>query len=330
MPADPDALQDVRAARTDPSRFQALVTPHRRGLEAHCYRMLGSLSDAEDLVQETLLRAWQGLDHFDGRAAFSSWLYKIATNACIDLLRRRPRRALILDAQRPGDPDERPAPATPDPVWLDPCPDWVWQEPPLGPEAQILRNESVSLAFLAALHGLPPQQRAVLLLRDVLGLSAAESAELLDTSVPAITSALQRARAALPQRPPAPSSSPAQHGLLSRYMQAFAAGDAAALTSLLREDAIVTMPPSPTWLQGRDAIVRFLQRVLRPATVRRLLPISAAGGPACALYEGPPDATALKATALLVLVPGGPQIAELHAFFTPPLLSRFGLPDKLA
>jgi RNA polymerase sigma-70 factor (ECF subfamily) len=248
----------VAAAATagDEAAFARLVEPHRRELQVHCYRMLGSLEDSEDLVQETFLRAWQKRESFQGRSSFRAWLYRIATNACLDALQRRQRVPVIHDGAQP----------LAEVPWLQPFPDRLLDEVAGSenePEAEIVARETMELAFIAAIQLLPPRQRAVLIARDVLGWSAAECASLLDISVAAVNSALQRARATLKQHLPrhrtewAPGSDPSREErvLLQRYMDAVDRGDPEAVIDVLREDAFCAMPPQPEWYVGREAIV---------------------------------------------------------------------------
>lgn len=331
-----DAAEDERlaAARAgDEVQFRELVGPYRRELEAHCYRMMGSLADAEDLVQETLLRAWRGLPRFEGRSSLRSWLYKIATNATLDALARRPRRTLPTEIGEPADPALLLEPA-PDPRWLEPAPDALWHTPAPGPEARFSARESVTLAFMVALHELPATQRAVLVLRDVMGWSAAETAELLDTTVAAANSLLQRARATLKQRspdldadaprPPADSGSAA---LLASYVRAWEGNDVPALVALLQEDALLAMPPQPQWFRGREAIGAFLGVLLPQLGRVEMVPISASGVPSFAVYVEAPGAGGVRrAAAIHVPRFAGDSLVELHAFLMPALFPRFGLP----
>ena len=254
----------------------AALEPFRRELVAHCYRMLGSLADAEDMTQDTMARAAEGLARFDGRSTIRTWLYRIATNRCLDELKSgRRRRELPVGSGLPIDADDA-APAAEPARWIDPFPG-------PDPEAQVGSLETIRLAFVAALQQLSPHQRAVLLLRDVLGWSAAEVADALDVTVAAVNSALHRARALAGDRRAA--SEPPDAALLERYVQAWVRGDAAALARLLTEDATFSMPPNPAWLRGRDAVRRYLERVvMTPDTVRRLLPTRANGAPAFGVY----------------------------------------------
>lgn len=266
-----DALLD--AARAGNSRaFDSLVAPHRKALLAHCYRMLASASDAEDAVQETLVRAWTHLRSFEGRAALRTWLFRIATRACLDALERRaPRRFPGMEDTQPASPEAPLPPPVLDPVWLEPLPDARWCEGPLdeaeGPEAQCTRRQSVAVAFLAALQLLPASQRAALLLHEVAGWRAAEIAEALESTPTGVHSALQRARASLDERAPGWQRRPVradalERAALERYLRAWNQQDPAALAAALREDAVLAMPPSTAWFQGRDAVARFFARVV--------------------------------------------------------------------
>lgn len=334
----------LAAARTgDPNEFSGLTEPYRRELQLHCYRLLGSLQDAEDLVQETLLRAWRRLDTFEGRASFRAWLYKIATNACLDTLDKRPRRALPTTTHSPSDPHQPVVPPITEPIWLEPFPDELLPAATtISPEARYAVRESISLAFLAALQLLPPRQRAVLILRDVLDWHASEVAELLDMTVSAVNSALHRARTTLAQHyhsgnldPPEPADE-TMRALLDRYMQAWETADVPALIALLKEDAVLTMPPSPSWYQGRAAISAFLTSVVfgGPGHVRgRLQPARANGQPAFALYHYDEASRTYRAFAIQVLTFGysasSGQLAEVAIFLNPALFTPFGLPLEL-
>jgi RNA polymerase sigma-70 factor, ECF subfamily len=267
------------------AEFRTLVEPHLRALHVHCYRMLGSLHEAEDMVQETLLRSWQRHDTFAHRSSFRAWLYGIATNACLDALRRRRARLLPSDVGPPGDPSALPAAARTDISWLEPYPDQLLD---VDPAEQLDLRESVRLAFVAAVQQLPPRQRAVLLLRDVLGWSAAEVAELLDTSVASVTSALQRARTRVESVPPLERvSAEDERETVARYIEAWNDADVAGLAALLKEDVEMTMPPTPSWYRGRRAVTAFFiahfQRF--PAGRLRLVSTRANAAPALAVYD---------------------------------------------
>ncbi len=336
-PAEINRLAAARAGNQH--EFSYLTEPYRRELQLHCYRMLGSLQDAEDLVQETLLRAWRRLDTFEGRASLRAWLYKIATNACLDTLEKRPKRVLPLDAYPPSMPGQPFAPPILDPIWLEPFPDDSLPEvAQTSPEARYTLRESITLAFMAALHLLPPRQRAVLILRDVLDWHADEAAELLETTVSAVNSALHRARVTLarhyhhsdPLAPPPANDT--LRALLNRYIQAWEAADVPTLIALLKEDAVATMPPSPTWYQGREAISAFMVPAFFTGAAAdrwRLKPTWANTHPACGIYERDEAGGVYRPLALQVLVFTGEQIAHITAFLTPTLFPRFNLPQEL-
>jgi RNA polymerase sigma-70 factor (ECF subfamily) len=326
------------ARRGDQDAFQQLAEPYRRELQLHCYRMLGSLHDAEDLVQETLLRAWRGLDRFEGRASFRAWLYRIATNACLNALasrtsvRRVLPRALGAPATQP--PDGEPATEI---AWLEPYPDAALEgiaDAAPGPDARYELHESVQLAFVAAIQHLPPRQRAVLVLRDVLGWSAIETAGLLESSVPSVNSALQRARATLAQRFPAgqPVAQPVpddrQRALLERYVQAWEGADLDGFIALLKEDAVLSMPPWQQWYQGRAAIRAFHTWAWKQVGSRivRLVPIPANRQPAFAQYLLDHDSGEFQAHAIWLLTLQDDTIAALTGFIEPRLFAGFGLP----
>ena len=308
----------------DELAFQRLTDRYRRELLLHCYRMLGSFHDAEDVLQETLLRAWRGLESFEGRSALRPWLYKIATNACLDARASRRRRALP-NATHPAAAagDAFPGPVV-EPLWLEPMPDTLIDlRPAVNPEAHYDARESVTLAFLATLQTLPARQRATLILRDVLGWKGTEVAELLGTSVAAVTSALQRARASMKGYQASRSSSEASPAdreqtatLLARYVDAWQAADAAGLVALLREDALITMPPLPLWYRGRAAIEWFFETQLFTGEGHgrfRLVATQANGSPAFATYQRD-EAGPYRLEALQVLTLGQGRIAEIHDF----------------
>lgn len=259
------------------TEFDALLEQHRARLRLHCYRMLGSSHDSDDMVQETFVRAFRARHTLQDPAAARAWLYRIATNVCIDELARRPRRARGPELGPPSDPDQAPAPATPDAEWLEPAPSaWLADAAEVTtPAAEYTLKESVALAFVAALQVLTPSQRAVLLLRDVVGLSAADTAQVLACSVSSANSTLHRARVALAQRvgPRAswsPEASSVDHALLERYLRAWEQGDLETIIALLHEEVTLSMPPSPTWIAGRGKVARFFsQRVTRQLQERR-------------------------------------------------------------
>ncbi len=299
--------------------FGTLVEPHRRELRAHCYRMTGSYDEAEDLVQETFLRAWKNIGGFQGRSSLRTWLYRIATNACLDALDGRTRRIL---------PDELTGEPPADVAWLQPYPE---------PDAAAVSRETIELAFLVAVQHLPPRQRAVLILRDVLGWPAAQTADLLDASVASANSALQRARATLrehlPERrldwTPGEPTGP-ERAVVRRYMDALERADLAAVADLLAEDVRATMPPFPQWFQGRDANLAALAASWDPASPNyvgrfRTVATRANGRPAVAGWTTF-DGVEYRAFAVGVLRIEGERVVELTAFHDPHLFPAFGLP----
>jgi RNA polymerase sigma-70 factor (ECF subfamily) len=341
--ADPTEGRLIAAAWAgDQEAFRRLTEPCYRELHLHCYRMLGSFHDAEDLVQETFLRAWRSLDTFAGRARFRTWLYQIATNACLKELARRPARVLPRDFGPPADPLLPPSPPAAEIVRLEPYPDALLGEverTSADPEALYSFRESVELAFLAAIQLLAPRPRAVLLLRDVLGWRAAEVAALLESSVASVNSALQRARATLAQRHPradrdgatAATSEAAERSLLARYMRAWEEGDMHALAALLREDAVLTMPPASTWLEGRAAIAAFFHALCFSGEPKRfrVLPTRANRQPACAPYEWDAGAGHYRFSGIMVLRLAGDLVVDISGFGDPALSALFGLPGVL-
>jgi RNA polymerase sigma-70 factor, ECF subfamily len=338
VPSPSDAL--LAAARQgDQQAFARLAEPHRRELKLHCYRMLGSLHDAEDLVQETLLRAWRGVARFEGRASFRGWLYRIATNACLNALAGGESRRRGLP-QQVGPPSEQMPPREPAPeiAWLEPYPDaWLEGIPDTapGPEARYEASEAVRLAFVAAIQYLPPKQRAALLLHDVLGWSAADCADLLESSAAAVNSAMQRARATLKQLPADPGTplvaGPPQRAILDRYIRAWESADVDGFVALLREDAVMSMPPWREWYRGRAAIAAFFARASRAGGHGpfRLLRTAANGQPALAFYSRW-QSPEWRPHSLQVVTFNGDAIASMTSFVTPALFAAFGLPSELA
>jgi RNA polymerase sigma-70 factor (ECF subfamily) len=327
-----DLLSAVRHG--DEDAFRRLVEPHRADLHAHCYRMLGSLHDADDALQETLLRAWRALPRFGGPGLLRPWLYKIATNVCLDALARRRKRLLPIDHGPPSGPDDAPGVPLAESVWVEPYPDREvrLEDGYAVPEARYERREAVELAFIAALQHLPPRQRAVLILRDVLGFSAREVAEQLDTTVASVNSALQRARRSAEERLPEQSQQATLRALgdasvrelVRRYLDAWERGDVEAIAALLAEDATFAMPPYPAWWRGRDLIASFAA-----APVHRYLPAQANGQPANAAYRWSQEEGAYVPEALEVLTLEGRQVKEMTAFMRPDLFPRFGLAGAL-
>jgi RNA polymerase sigma-70 factor (TIGR02960 family) len=314
------------------AEFAAAVEPFRPELLAHCYRILGSIHDAEDLVQETYLRAWRAFGRFEGRSSVRRWLYKIATMACLTALERRSRRPLPSGLGVPSD-DHRVALASPEPsvAWLQPVPDALIGDP----AAVVAGRTGVRLAFIAALQFLPARQRAVLTLRDVLSFRTAEVADMLDTTTAAVDSALRRARAQMAQIGPveddlAEPDEEVQQRLLDGFVDAFTRADPDALVNLLRADVELEMPPIPTWFTGRQAVVGFLaRRVLRREDQWRIVPTRANGQPALVAYERAGDGR-YEAHGVQVLTLFGDRVARITAFNDPSLVPTFGLAPALA
>jgi RNA polymerase sigma-70 factor (ECF subfamily) len=345
----------LEAARSGDERaYRQLIEPHRSELHAHCYRMLGSVHDAEDALQDSLLRAWRGLPRFEGRSSPRSWLYRIATNACLDAVARRPKRVLPIDHGPAADPADGVGEPLVESVWIEPYPDERLgvEDGPMAPEARYERRESLELAFVAALQHLPARQRAVLILREVLGFSAREVAETLDTTVPSVNSALQRARATLEGRLPERSQQATLRSLgderlravVERYMDAMERGDVDAVVAMLVEDATWSMPPLTVWYRGREAIAGFLSQ--SAFTVRwRHLPAHANGQVAVGCYAWDAATDEYLGSVIDVLTLRDDRIAGVTAFATVDVFSRlgregvpyvtselfagFGLPDRL-
>jgi RNA polymerase sigma-70 factor, ECF subfamily len=332
----------ARARAGDGDAFSELVAPYRRELQVHCYRILGSLQDAEDLLQETLLAAWRGLDRFEERASVRVWLYRIATNRCLNALRARGRR-----------PKERPAMVEPpeptrlnEPLWLEPYPDVLLEgtgDISLGPEARYEAAESIALAFVTALQHLPPRQRCVLVLRDVLGLHTDEVAAILDSSETSVKSALRRARSTLRERLGAEPSEHAAHAedaalppskrereVVEQFAVAVEAGDVEVMVALLADDAWLTMPPEPYEYQGHAAIARFLDdRGRRRGASFMLVPTRANGQPAFGCYLPDAHTAIAHAYGLMVLTLRGDRISAITWFADGAVMARFGLPRTL-
>jgi RNA polymerase sigma-70 factor (ECF subfamily) len=306
----------------DGDAFRELIEPYRAELRVHCYRMLGSLQDADDALQDTMLAAWQGLDGFEGRASMRTWLYRIATNRCLNARRSAARRR-AKEWDVPG--VEPPEPTRlGEVVWLEPFPDALLP----GPEASYERSESVSLAFVTALQTLPPRQVAVLLLRDVLGFHADEVAGMLDTSVDAIKSALKRARAAIQAAPDRRQSEPAEDAIVARFVRAWESADVDALVELLTDDVFMSMPPIPFEYEGRDIVARFCAGIFAAGRRFRLIPCRANGQPAFGAYLlGPTGAG--RPAGLYVLGLRGDRIAAMSRFETS-VFDSFGLPPTTA
>jgi RNA polymerase sigma-70 factor (TIGR02960 family) len=322
-----------RAQAGDADAFRDLTEPYRGELRLHCYRILGSLADAEDMLQETLIAAWRGLARFEHRASVRGWLYRIATNRCLNALRDAGRRIPTepVPPFRPPEPSRRG-----EVTWLQPYPDALLEQVPEaapGPEARYQLREAVELAFVAALQRMPPRQAAILVLRDVLGYPAAEVAQMLDTTETAVKGALQRARAALPAVPAAdrsapPPGSPAELDVVRRFADAFVAADLDRLLGLLTDDAWLRMPPAPHEYHGKPAIAEFLRAswAYRGNHPIHLVPTRANCQPALACYVAGPDRTTAGPAGLIVLTLTGDRIGAVTRFHTDHLLPRFGLP----
>src|SRR5215467_8269158 len=331
-----DLLDRARAG--DGEAFRELVAPYQRELQVHCYRMLGSAQDAEDALQEALLSAWQGLAGYEGRASLRTWLYRVATSRCLDALRSASRHGPVSATMPDADP--------PDPtrlgevLWLEPYPDVLLEglaDKAPGPEARYQAREAISLAFITALQLLPPRQRAALVLRDVLGFRARETARILNTSEESVTSALKRARAGLQrlrpasaqQEPPPPLGSAAEKKVVEQLTRAFEAADVAGIIALLTDDAWLTMPPLPLEYQGRELAGRFLTATaFRPGWTARLIATRANGQPGFGFYVRDPQSGAAHTVGLLVLTLSGTRISAMTRFDRG-VLPRFGLPLTL-
>ncbi len=366
--AQPQTLRErelLEAARSgDEGAFRRLVELHRSELLAHCYRMLGSVHDAEDALQDALLRAWRGLPRFEARSSLRSWLYRIATNTCLDLIARRPKRVLPIDYGPPRDPHDGPLAPLVESVWVEPFPDETLgvEDGYAAPEASYEQREGIELAFIAALQHLPPNQRAALILREVLGFSAREVGEILDTTTASVNSALQRARKAVDERLPEQSQQATLRSLgdegmrevVKGYVDAWDRGDIDAVVAMLTDDACFSMPPAPSWHRGSEALAAFLGVGPLSGDWRwRHLLIRASGQPALAFYSWDEAAGAYLPFALNVLTIRGRLISDVTAFIArstessdperykrwpeEPIVperfvdffGRFGLPDEL-
>jgi RNA polymerase sigma-70 factor (ECF subfamily) len=325
-----------RARAGDGDAFRALTEPHRRELQVHCYRMLGSFQDAEDALQDTLVAAWQGLAGFEGRASIRTWLYRIATNRCLNARRsasRRPAKEWNIPEVEPPEPTR-----LGEVVWLEPYPDTLLEGAigiPLGPEARYEQSESISLAFVTALQVLPPRQLAVLILRDVLGFHANEVADMLDSTVESVNSALKRARASLQRRwPPAADrerppacDSPSEDAIVAKFVSAYESADLDALVALLTDDVFISMPPMPLEYEGRDVVARFCASIFGSGRRFDLVPTRANGQPAFGAYLRAPAGTR-HGIGLIVLTLTGDRICAMTRFENG-VLPWFGLPRSL-
>jgi RNA polymerase sigma-70 factor (ECF subfamily) len=345
--ANPAERALFTAARAgDEGAYRRLVETYRGELHAHCYRMLGSVHDAEDALQDAFLRAWRGLSRFEGRSSLRSWLYRIATNTCLDIVARRPKRVLPLDYGQAADPHGGPGAPLVESVWVEPYPDEAVgvADGFASPDARYEQRESVELAFIAALQYLPARQRAVLILREVLGFSAREVAETLDTTTASVNSALQRARKTIDDHLPERSQQATLRAvgddgiraLVERYVDAWERGDVDAVAAMLAEDAAIAMPPMASWFRGPGVLVflrewAFSGRVYNAEGSRRVrvIPVRASGQPAFGTYSWDPERERYLPTVLQVLTLRGDRIEEITGFVTPEIFARFALPDSL-
>jgi len=326
----------LAAQAGDQIAFDALVGAYRHELLVHCYRMLGSLHDAEDLIQETLLRAWEKRATLTNPESYRAWLYRIATNLCLNRLTRAPRRSLPSETHPQSEVSSPLSPPIKEPIWLEPFPDDLLVDHGTSPEDRALEQEHLKLAFLIALQYLTPIQRSVLLLRKVLEWPAAEVAVWLNLSVPAVNSALQRAKRVLRQHNEGTKTATSAksrfqiQALLDRYMTLWEQADVSGLVALMREDAWFTMPPIPTWFQGRDTIAKvFASRIFTPGRHMRVLATHANGSPAFAAYQRNVTTDDYQFGGLFVLDVVGGQIGRLDAFMESSNLAAFALPVSL-
>jgi len=333
-------LELVDAARGgDEGAFRDIAERHRGELLAHCYRMLGSAQDAEDALQEALVRVWRGLPAFAGRSSLRTWFYRIATNVCLDALAQRPRRILPIDHGPPSESGD-PGPPLVESVWVEPYPDETFDLPQgyATPEARYEQQEAVELAFIVALQHLPATQRAVLVLREVLGFSAREVAEVLETTVASANSALQRARKTVDERLPEQSQQETLRSLgderlraaVEAYVEAWRNGDVEALRALLAEDAVFSMPPWAAWWRGADTIAGFAKEAVEICAESRALPTRANGQVALAYYHLDGETGRFLPAALDLLTFDGSHIKDITAFVTPEIFPRFALPAEVA
>ena len=338
MTDDHQLLEAARAG--DEKAFALLLGPYQAQLRTHCYRMLGSLHDAEDALQETMLRAWAGLARFESRSSLRSWLYRIATNASLRMIEKRPKRVLPVDYGPAADPHVGFGEPLTEPIWLEPYPDAQLgvEASMLGPDARYEQRESIELAFAAAFQHLPARQRAVLILRDVLGFSARETAQALEMTPVAVDSALQRAHKAIEERVPAHTQQATLRALgdselrqiVNRFADAWERNDVDAVVAMLADDARMAMPPWPSWYRGRDDIATFLSSW--PLSRRKrwqLRRTGANGQPAVAGYLWNEETTAFRAETIIVLTFRDARIEEITAFRSPELFPLFGIPDQL-
>jgi RNA polymerase sigma-70 factor (ECF subfamily) len=339
MAATTTAPQDqilAAAVGGDEQAFRLLVEPHRTELHAHCYRMLGSLHDAEDALQDALLRAWRGLHGVRSRDALRAWLYRIATNSCFDVAKRRPSRTMPADHGPASSVDDDPTAPLGETAWLEPYPDGVLgiEDGRSAPAARYEQREAVELAFVAALQHLPAKPRAALILREVLGYSAQEVADTLDTSVAAVNSALQRARKTLDERLPASTQQATvrrlgdqrRRTLVADFVEAWVRADVDRLATLLADDATFCMPPGEAWWSGRESVLGFVTRVKVKCPESRWVPVSANGQVAFGCYLGDPMTGSFVPATITTLDLDGDRVRDITSFVLPDLFPAFGLP----
>jgi RNA polymerase sigma-70 factor, ECF subfamily len=332
-------MSTAPATPADEATYRRLVEPHRSELHAHCYRMLGSVHEAEDALQDAMLRAWKALPRFEDRGTVRAWLYKIATNTCLDAIAKRPKRVLPIDHSAAHDPHAGVGEPVVESVWIEPYPDerLGLADGFAAPEARYEQRESVELAFIAALQHLPARQRAVLILSDVLGFSGAEVADALDTTPASVYSALQRAHKSVDERLPERSQQATLRALgddalreiVDGFVAAWERGDVDALAAMLTDETTIAMPPMPTWYRGREAVAGFLRRFpLAPGRRWRVVPAPANGQVALAFYRWKDETRSFAAHSVNVLALDGARIAEHTAFLDPELFELFGLPAE--
>jgi len=340
MTTSPDQIKHLAA---DPQKFGELTEPYRRELQIHCYRILGSVQEAEDMVQEAMLKAWKRIETYEGLASFRAWLYKIATNTCLDFLDSKRSRRLLPFQYSPASDPQTILPPSSEITWLEPLPDeWLADTNAVDPEARYSESESVSLSFLTALQILPPRQRAVLILRDVLDFSAIETGDVLELTVSSVNSLLHRARKTLAenyqsQTAVKPLTDEKTRWLLDRYVRAWKMADVEGLVALLKRDAILAMPPSPSWYRGSLAIGKFVVATVlgesgmfsgKARNRWQFMATGANGSPALAMYQRD-DKNHYQAFGLQVLILKGDKVSQIINFIDPNLPSRFGLPSLL-
>jgi len=334
---------EIKSLTADPQHFSELTEPYRRELQIHCYRILSSLHEAEDMVQEAYIKAWKNIGKYEGRASFRAWLYKIATNTCLDYLDSKRSQRLLPFNNFPASDPQTVLPPSPEMTWLEPLPDdWLADTNAVDPEGRYSESESISLSFLTALQILPPRQRAVLILRDVLDFSAMETADVLGLTLSAVNSLLHRARKALAENYQSemdikPLTDEKTQWLLDRYVHAWKTADVEGLVALLKRDAVIAMPPSPSWYQGKHAIGKFIAATVLanhgmfPGKAKnrwRFISTRANASPALAMYQRD-DKHQYQGFGLQVLIFERDKLSQIINFIDPSLPARFGLPSTL-